>query len=163
MHGLFLGTKINIRLHRNPDELVLIADSSAIGGTADVTRRNYYVRIERVFMEALRFKVSPDTLSYVDSQLANRAARYYLTRMEMRHFFIPAQSLEWVVNGVFTGVMPLRCFIGLVPTTAFQGTFDTNPLCFQVCSSSSSFIPPFPFLKLIFLSEKLRFFVYLSL
>jgi hypothetical protein len=76
------NTKIKIRLHRNTDEFILMVDQSL--SPADVIRKGYKLVIENVYLDALRLKLSPSTVSYLENALATKHARYYLDRTEIR-------------------------------------------------------------------------------
>ncbi len=79
-----LGTKVGIRLQRNRSEFMLIVDNTNAAHGQNV----YAVKVSRIYVEALRLKLAADTISYLEAAISHQAARYFLTRTEIRYGII---------------------------------------------------------------------------
>lgn len=75
-----IGTKVQIRLYRATDDFVLMVDDKHKEHVA----KRYKVNMVKIWADGLRFRLSPEAINFMEGQLANRAAAYYFTRIEMR-------------------------------------------------------------------------------
>lgn len=58
---------------------------------------NYLIYAEDLKLEYLRLKLSPPAISYLETSLATKAAKFHLTRAELQHIPIPGMQGLWNV------------------------------------------------------------------
>ncbi len=76
-----IKTKIGIRLYRNRSDVLLMVDDTDPSHKA----ANYGIKVHRVYVEALRFKLAPNTISYLENAISSQVARFFLPWTEMRY------------------------------------------------------------------------------
>jgi len=75
--SICVGTKVGIRLHRNRNELVLMVDPT----NPVHLKKGYQVVLKTLQLEVLRVRLTPETISILETSLAKTAAKYFFPRM----------------------------------------------------------------------------------
>jgi hypothetical protein len=61
----------------------------------------------------------------------NKNARYEFTKVDVKHFTIPANVQTFEIENMYMGNVPFRVTMGLVSNEAFIGNYALNPYNFQ--------------------------------
>jgi len=63
--------------------------------------------------------------------LSSTAARYAVSRVEMKQFTIPTSLMSCCIDNMFVGQMPVRVIVGFTLNSAVMGTYRQNPYNFK--------------------------------
>jgi hypothetical protein len=63
--------------------------------------------------------------------LRTRPMKFPHTRVQAKHYTIPANTTKYSIDNMFTGPLPDRVIVGLVSDEDFGGTYSGNPFRFQ--------------------------------
>ena len=94
------------------------------GFTVDVEFQDIYFKCQRML-------TSPDVVRAHNQTLASHMAVYSYTRTEVKHRTIPANVNDYILDNLYTGILPRRIFIAFVSNNAFNGIGDESPYDFK--------------------------------
>ena len=112
------GCNVKLKLFRNSVESVIKKD------TADNAR--LVVQIEETYLNVRRVKLSPHEHLHIESTLTKVAAKYPITRVELKTFTISSGINSLMLNNIVSGKLPNRIIYGLTKHTNFIGS-HTKP------------------------------------
>lgn len=152
---LLLG-KVDLRLkfHRHDPKFCLMAFSENVG---------YSIQIDKAVLNICHKRVSPSVRESHEIGLLKTPAKYPLRLSEMKFFTKAQGTADLSEPNLYTGILPRRVVIGLVSSTAYNGSYLQNPLNFQSFNLSSIQLRkngttlPFEELKLDFDDEHVLF------
>ncbi|KAJ6642627.1 hypothetical protein Bhyg_07580 [Pseudolycoriella hygida] len=117
---LLSGVEMSIKLQRSNNAFHLMGGSDA--GIFEIVDAELHVR---------KVKISPSVILAHNQALAVATAKYPINRVDVKAITIPAGSQTKTMDNVYLGMLPKRCIIGFVNTTAFNGSVAENPFNFQ--------------------------------
>ncbi|KAJ6642662.1 hypothetical protein Bhyg_07615 [Pseudolycoriella hygida] len=115
-----LGVEMSIKLQRSNNAFHLMGGSDA--GIFEIVDAELHVR---------KVKISPSVILAHNQALAVTTAKYPINKVDVKAITIPAGSQTKTMDNVYLGMLPKRCIIGFVNTTAFNGSVAENPYNFQ--------------------------------
>ena len=118
---------VRIKLTRSKNPFVLCSSMAL----AD--RPDFKLEIVDIGFFARRIGVNPSINLAIEKTLQNATAKYPLTRLVMRIYTAPANSLNFSVDNMFLDRLPNRIVVGFVKATAYNGNFEENPFFFHHC------------------------------
>ncbi|XP_031353789.1 uncharacterized protein F54H12.2-like [Photinus pyralis] len=95
------------------------------------SRATYKVKIVDANLLVRRMKINPTILLAHTKALETSAAKYPITRTDVKVLTIPTGIQRKSLDNVFLGQLPKRCIIGFVSNKAFNGDYASNPFNFQ--------------------------------
>ena len=113
---------VSIKLSRSPDSFGLFRTTGAEAPKLVIDSCHMYVK---------KYKLSPTTDRAINLALESTPAKYFLTRTEVKTFQIPTGGPSFSEDHVFTGLLPRRFVVGIVPTSAFNGDYTQDPYGFK--------------------------------
>lgn len=113
------GVEICVKLIKAKNEFHLMGVNPA---TIEIIDANLFVR---------KVKINPSILLAHAQALNITNAKYPITRVEVKTITIGTAVQGKSLDNIFLGQLPKRCIIGLVESTAFNGTLATNPYNFD--------------------------------
>lgn len=119
---LINGVELRVKLVRTKDSFNLMST------TPDA---KFKVHIDSATLILRKARINPSVLLAHQKILATTAAKYPITRAEVKVLTIPSGVRGKTLDNVFLGQVPKRCIIGFVDNMAFNGTFNTNPFNFD--------------------------------
>lgn len=95
--------------------------------------KGYSVEVEfqDVYFRCQRLLTSPEVVHAHNQTLAAHMAIYPYTRTEVKHRTIPANVNDYILDNMFTGILPRRIFIAFVSNNAFNGIGNESPFNFK--------------------------------
>ncbi|XP_031342035.1 uncharacterized protein F54H12.2-like [Photinus pyralis] len=118
---LINGVEMKVKFVRSRDTFSLMA---AAGST-------YKVKVVDASLLVRRMKINPVVLLAHTKALETTAAKYPITRSDVKVLTIPAGVQRKSLDNVFLGQLPKRCIIGFVSNKAFNGEYASNPFNFH--------------------------------
>jgi hypothetical protein len=119
---LLNGVDLTIKLLRNADKLVLMGEEN----------KNYKLHIKRASFFVRKIKVNAGIqlkhIELLDKSL--KPAIYPIRRVTMKTFNVPEGSRSVTEENLFSGILPKRIILGMVPSDAFEGSYTRNPYQF---------------------------------
>ena len=122
---LLNGVTMRLRFTRSKDKFVLM--SSEAEGT-------FHVEILSAKLLVRKLKISPNLALAHEKILANKPARYPITRVEVKVFHLPKGQKSFTHDNLILGNLPKRICLGIVDNKAFNGDYGLNPFNFQHCN-----------------------------
>lgn len=108
--ALISNTPVNFRFHKNKPEFSLLASED--------TTKTFKILITEAKLLVRRLKVSPATFTSHELILRESAARYPITRSEIRQFTLGKDCKTNSIENAYLGVLPKRLFIAMVPESS---------------------------------------------
>ena len=134
-HELFSQPKLllnksvlRIKLQRHDPKFYLMARKE--GG-------NFNMKIDQAIFYVCKKDVAPSIRLEHEKLLLTNNAKYYMRRAECRFYTRSAGRADLSEPNLYTGVLPRRVIVGLVNSTAFEGSYEHNPLEFKNYNVSS--------------------------
>ncbi|XP_031355183.1 uncharacterized protein F54H12.2-like [Photinus pyralis] len=118
---LINGVEMKVKFVRSRDSFNLMAGAGA----------TYKVKIVDANLLVRRMKINPTILLAHTKALETSAAKYPITRTDVKVLTIPTGIQRKSLDNVFLGQLPKRCIIGFVSNKAFNGDYASNPFNFQ--------------------------------
>ena len=119
---LLNGVPIGIKLIRTQDSYPLINPSENVKAT---------IMIEKISIFLRRVRLFPDVQAAIAMALEKSAAKYFITRNEIKSFSIGSGISSVSIENVFTGTLPRRLIVGFVKNSALTGDEKTDPFQFN--------------------------------
>ena len=99
---------------------------------------NYKVVIQSAVLKVRQVKISPTIkLEHARELQKGNTAKYPIRRTECRAFTIPGGNPSIHKSDLFNGNIPTRVVLGMVDSTAFNGSYTKNPYNFQLYGATS--------------------------
>lgn len=114
------GVEMCVKLIKAKNEFHLFGDASS--GHVEITDANLFVR---------KVKINPSILVAHARALSVSTAKYPITRVEVKTVTVGADIQSKSLDNLFLGQLPKRCIIGMVESSAFNGSFTSNPYNFE--------------------------------
>ncbi len=128
-NGLFnqqklLLSKMDLRLkfHRHESKFSLISHADT---------ENYRIHVHSAVMMMCHKRIAASVREAHEIALLKSPAKYNIRTSEVKFYTKPQGSADLSEPNVVTGILPRRVIVGLVSSTAFNGSYHTNPLNFQ--------------------------------
>lgn len=118
---LLNGVEVTIKLNRNKNALCLMSDK--VG--------DYKINIKEALLHVRKLKYNPTVMIAHAKTLLHTTAKYPITRVEMKAITIPRYVQNKTLDNLFLGQLPKRIIVGLVSSTAFNGSGTMNPFNFH--------------------------------
>lgn len=119
---LINGVDLKLQLIRNTDPFVLMA---ALNSTFKVKIVNASFFVRKVKVNA---GIQLGHIEKMDKKL--QPAVYPIRRVMMKSFTVPQGSMSVNEESLFSGQLPKRIVLGLVPSANFEGRYHLNPFNF---------------------------------
>jgi hypothetical protein len=117
------GVELKIRLLRSPHEFIFKRTAAA--------DKSYKINLEKCSLFIRRITPTP-TLLLEHSELASKMNMVYpVERLFPRFFTLTQGTREFDLNNISQGQLPSRVIVGLVRSSAFSGSFTTDPFKFE--------------------------------
>jgi hypothetical protein len=117
------GVELKIRLLRSPHEFIFKRTAAA--------DKTYKISLEKCSLFVRRITPTP-TLLLEHSELASKMNMVYpVERLFPRFFTLTQGTREFDLNNISQGQLPSRVIVGLVRSSAFSGSFTTDPFKFE--------------------------------
>jgi hypothetical protein len=130
-------TNLSIVLTRASDEFALEYTPPALivntdGTTTQPPSKNPKIKILDASL-FVRKKILYPSIVLAHQRLMSdgETAKYPIKNSSVKYFTIPSSNQSFVEENIFQGRVPSRIVLGLVPNTAFTGSYESNPLSFQ--------------------------------
>lgn len=78
-----------------------------------------------------KVKIAPSVLLAHNKALSVATAKYPITRVDMKAITIPSGSQTKTIDNIYLGILPKRCIIGFVKTSAYNGCLNESPYKFE--------------------------------
>uniref|UniRef100_A0A6V7KRU0 Uncharacterized protein n=1 Tax=Bracon brevicornis TaxID=1563983 RepID=A0A6V7KRU0_9HYME len=118
---LLNGVDMHLRFVRAKDSFCLI----------DATPKNFKVKLVDACLLVWRAKLNPAVLLGHAKSLSKTAAKYPLTRVEVKSFVLHRGTTGETIDNAILSQLPKRVILGFVDNAAFNGNKDKNPFDFQ--------------------------------
>ena len=118
---LLNAVPINIKLIRAPDSF-LLKDETGTGAKIDLSKISIFVKRVRLF---------PDIQAAIGGALEKSAAKYFISRNEIKSFAINSGLSSVSIENVFTGTLPKRLIVGFVSNASLTGDIKSSAYQFQ--------------------------------
>ena len=117
---------LKLRFIPNPNALILMNKTPA----ADATQANFRLMITDARL-IIRTEEASDSLVVAHEQMLQKMnMRFPMRRVTMKHMSIPANTTSVLHDNIYTGLIPERIVLALVPDAAMSGSYTTNPYDF---------------------------------
>lgn len=113
------GVEMGVKLVKAKDDFHLIGSHCA---HVEIVDAELFVR---------KVKINPSILVAHARALSITSAKYPITRVEIKTITIGSDIQSKSIDNLFLGQMPKRCIIGMVASSAFNGTLKLNPFNFE--------------------------------
>ena len=114
-----------------PIKLKLVRTSPAFSLVSSADPAAYKVVIEDCVFRVRRVNVSSTVMIGHTEALNHTTAKYPINRVECKVFSAPRGNYSGNQPNIFQGQLPDRIVIGMVDSTAFNGSFKKNPFNFK--------------------------------
>ena len=125
------GVEMNFELHFNsPDFYTFSTLTSGTGVKRYVTLREQDVDIT---LHLCRLSLNPDVYSSLEGErkLRKQVVKYPVVSDQIRTFSFNGATTVWMEDNLFLGRVPQRMIVGILDSTAFNGTKEKYPFAFQ--------------------------------
>jgi len=122
---LLNGVNMKLRLIPSKSTFNLIAhsdDANPIAPRSLITHASLFVR---------KVRLNPALELAHEKALQQGTAKYPIKRVNLKTFSISQGSLGCVKDNLYLGQLPTRLIVGLVDSTAFNGSYSKNPFNFK--------------------------------
>lgn len=116
---LLNGIEMCVKLIRAKNEFHLIGEHKA------------HIEINDAELFVRKVKINPSILVAHARTLNLTAAKYPITRVEVKTITIGTDIQSKTIDNLFLGQMPKRCIIGMVESASFNGQLSLNPYNFE--------------------------------
>ena len=123
---LLPGVEVRIRLHRAPDQFVLVHEGGAKDSAGD-----FSLQIVSASLLVHKLELKIETFLTIERMLSKKAAHYDFREMVPKSFLISSGVTMYYRDDLFNRAPISRLVLFLVPETSFSGNFETNPFHFQ--------------------------------
>lgn len=113
------GVELGLKLIRSKDVFHLQGEHAA---HVEIIEANLFVR---------KVKINPSILLAHARALSVTAAKYPITRVEVKTVTIGTGIQSKSIDNIFLGQIPKRCIIGMVKSRAFNGSLQLSPFNFE--------------------------------
>ena len=114
-----------------PIKLKLVRSSATFSLVSSTDPAAYKVVIEDCVFRVRKVNVSPTVMIGHTEALKHTTAKYPINRVECKVFSTPRGNYSGNQPNIFQGQLPDRIVIGMVDSTAFNGSFKKNPFNFK--------------------------------
>ena len=114
-----------------PIKLKLVRTSAAFSLVSSADPATYKVVIEDCVFRVRRVNVSSTVMIGHTEALNHTTAKYPINRVECKVFSAPRGNYSGNQPNIIQGQLPDRIVIGMVDSTAFNGSFKKNPFNFK--------------------------------
>jgi hypothetical protein len=114
------GVEMKIKLIRSRESFHLMAP----------TETGFKTHIEDALLIVRKVRVSPSVLLAHERVLRKTAAKYPISRVDVKNITIPAGVTGKSIDNIFIGALPKRIIMGFVSNAAFNGDTTKNPFNF---------------------------------
>ena len=122
--GILPGVEIKVEISLTPQDFLLHVDKN--------DTEKYKISITDAKLSLPVATISSQMFTNMERLLEKQSAMYYLTRVQMTQRCIPANSLNYVSESLFsTNQLPSRLIIALLPTSTMMGDKHKSPFNFQ--------------------------------
>ena len=111
---------VELEFRRTPNEFALV-------DTRTGTVPAYTIKIEDINLQVKRVALSPGELRVQEEQLKKGGIAYRFMKTECRSYVATSGHPQFDLNDLESGKLPDRVILGMVDTTAFHGTYGSNP------------------------------------
>ncbi|CAG2254258.1 unnamed protein product [Mytilus edulis] len=118
---LIQGVDLYIKLYRSSDQFFVISGEDAPA---------YKLQLLDCVYKACKIKVDPGIIVNHMKQIETKPVRYYFQRTEVKRNTINKDSREFIWDNMFN-IRPSTLVLGLISQESGNGTYDTNPFCFN--------------------------------
>ena len=125
------GVEMNFELHFNsPDFYTFSTLTSGTGVKRYVTLREQDVDVT---FHLCRLSLNPDVYSSLEGErkFRKQVAKYPVVRDQIRTFTFNGATTMWEQDNLFLNRVPQRMIVGILDSTAFNGTKEKYPFAFQ--------------------------------
>lgn len=119
---LINGVEMSVKLVRSRDSFNLMCSTEDVRLKVIITDATLMIR---------KARINPSVLLAHQKVLSSTAAKYPITRAEVKVLTIPAGIQGKTLDNVFLGQIPKRCIVGFVDNSAFNGSYTRNPYDFD--------------------------------
>ena len=116
------GVAVDIKCYPKSEPFVLISTNSP---------PSYKLEITDVVLKVCMVQVSPGIITGHSRALEWAPARYPIHRSDIKTFAVPQGQFSLTVEDVFQGTCPDQVLVGLVSSSAYNGSYTTNPFNFK--------------------------------
>ncbi|CAG2254274.1 unnamed protein product [Mytilus edulis] len=118
---LIQGVDLYIKLYRSSDQFFVISGEDTPA---------YKLQLLDCVYKACKIKVDPGIIVNHMKQIETKPVRYYFQRTEVKRNTINKDSREFIWDNMFN-IRPSTLVLGLISQESGNGTYDTNPFCFN--------------------------------
>ena len=129
---LLSGCDIRVKIFRSNPEFCIKKDTSI---TDDL---KLLPSIEEIYLNVRRVKLTPHQHLEIERTLVNSAAKYPVTRVEIKSYTVALGVTSVLLNNVVGGKLPNRLIYGLTKHSAYNGRHVEKGFCFQHNSLKST-------------------------
>ena len=121
-HLILNGVPLDIKLYPKPEPFVLITPNPS---------PSYKLEITDIMLKVCMVVVSPGIIEGHSKALGSSPAQYSIHRSDIKTFSVPQGQFGLTVDDVFQGSCPQQVLVGLVSSSAYSGSYATNPFNFK--------------------------------
>lgn len=123
--NLFLigGVNVKISLTRNDQTFFMMKFNDA--------KYKLNVKITEAILQVRKCKINPQVLIAHNLALEKATAKYPIRRVQMVTYSIPTNMHNFSTPNITNGVLPVRVVVGMVESSAYNGSYNSNPFNFQ--------------------------------
>ena len=122
---LLSGCDLKLRLLRNTPGFCIKKDSSITDGD------KLTPSIEDIYMNIRRVKLTPHQHMEIERTLNNSAAKYPITRVDVKLFTVNSGVSSLFLNNIVNGKLPTRILYGLTRHTSYNGKHEESGFIFS--------------------------------
>ena len=125
------GVEMNFELYFNSPNFYTFATLTSSTGVKN------YVRLREqdvdITLHLCTLSLNPDVYQSLESQrkLQKQVAKYPVVHDQIRMFTFNGATTTWEEDNLFLGKVPQRMIVGILDSTAFNGTNEKYPFSFQ--------------------------------
>ena len=124
------GCDMKIKLHRNSTTFCIKSDAVDSEKT-DLDPSKIFLSVEDIYLDVRKVQLSSQQHLNIERQLNNSAAKYPITRVDIKTFSISSGISRTMINHVVNGKLPSRIMFGLIPHSAYNGDIFESGLNFN--------------------------------
>ena len=113
--------KVELELYRNPDKFLLMSGDAAA---------DYKIIVEDVAWHVWKVELQESANLAIDEAMTKNTVKYPIRRVSLINNEITSRGQTVFISNLYNGDIPRRIILGLVRSTAFSGTYETNPFEF---------------------------------
>ena len=119
---LLNGVQIDVKLHPNSDNFVLMSDDA---------ESEYSYQITDCQLKICHVEINPGLILAHSDMIKERKAVYNYTKSDIRTYNIAPGSHTWTGDDLFNGSIPSRIVVGVLDGQAYSGAIGRNPYAFN--------------------------------